>query len=117
MAEKHKRAVNGEEVWVVLNHVKVEDWAKHKDFVLNILIPAAEKFAPNEMAHTRFLYQTEPNKDGHYTLVFLMDPVIEDGNYDILDILKQEYGDEQAEAYFERWSADQVGYSVQQSPW
>jgi len=84
---------------------------------LNILIPAAEKVVPTEMGHTRFLYQTEPNEDGSYTSVFLMDPVIKDGNYDISDILKKVYGDEQGEEYRKLWAADQVGYSVQQSPW
>lgn len=46
-----------------------------------------------------------------------MDPVVQDGNYDILDILKKEYGEERAEQLFKRWGADQVGYSVIQSPW
>ena len=117
MAETHKRAVEGDQVWVVLNHVKAENWEEHKDFVLNILIPAAEKIVPHEMGHTRFLYQTEPNEDDNYTSVFLMDPVVEDGNYDILEILKKAYGDEQAEVYHKRFFADQVAYGLQQSPW
>ena len=117
MDQKHKRAVEGDEVWVLLNHVKADKWEEHKDFVLNILIPAAEKIVPKEMGHTRFLYPTEPNEDGTYTSVFLMDPVVQDGNYDILDILKKEYGEEQAEQYYERWATDQVGFSVIQSPW
>jgi len=47
----------------------------------------------------------------------IQDDIIQDGNYDVLDILKKEYGEEQAEQYFKRWAADQVGFSVKQSPW
>jgi hypothetical protein len=69
------------------------------------------------MAQTRFLYSDEPNENGNYTSVFLMDPVVQDGNYSILDILKQEYGEEQGEEYFKGWAAEQVGFSVKQSTW
>jgi hypothetical protein len=117
MDQKHHRAVEGDEVWVALNHVNADKWEEHKDFVLNILIPAAEKIVPTEMANTRFLVPDDSNEDGTFTSIFLMDPVIRDGNYDILDILKKEYGEEQAEQYFKRWVVDQVGFNVKQSPW
>ena len=121
MAQKQKRAVEGDEVWVILNHVKADQWEKHKDLVVNILLPAAEKIVPAEMGQTRYLYSTEANEDGTYTSVFLMDPVVADGNYDITDILKRALGDEQGQAYSNRWeetlATDQVGFSVKQSPW
>jgi len=117
MSKKLNRATEEDEVWVLLNHVKAEDWENHKNFVLNILIPAAEKVVPNEMGHTRFLYQTEPNEDGSYTSIWLMDPVIKDGNYDISKILKKAYGDEKGEEYYKLWAVNQVGFSVKQSPW
>ena len=117
MGQKLNRAAEGDEVWVALNHVKAEHWEKHKEFVLKILIPAAEQVVPAEMGHTRFLYSDEPNEDGSFTSVFLMDPVIQDGNYEILDILKQVHGEQQAEQYYKLWAADQVGYSLKQSPW
>ncbi|MFN2302514.1 MAG: hypothetical protein ACK2TV_02160, partial [Anaerolineales bacterium] len=109
------------EVWVVLNHVNADQWEKHKEFVMNTLIPAAQKIVPAEMGQTRFLYANEPNEDGTYTSVFLMDPVVENGNYDIEDILKKAHGDEQGQAFEEIWeqtlAVDQVGFSVKQSAW
>ena len=117
MDQKHNRAAEGDEVWVILKHVEADKWEDHKDFVINIFIPAAEKVAPTEMANTRFLVPTEPNENGTYTSIFLMDPVIKDGNYTILDILTKEYGEKQAEHYYTRWATDQVGFSVKQSPW
>ena len=48
-----------------------------------------------------------------------MDPVVENGNYSILDILKRAYGEIQGEEYYKLWTeplvTDQVGYSVIQS--
>ena len=117
MERKRNRAVEGDEVWVILNHVKAEHWEEYKDFVLNIFIPAAEKIEPSEMANTRFLYSDEPNEEGMCTSIWLMDPVVQDGNYSIENILKQEYGEEQGQEYFRMFNAEQVGFRVQQSPW
>jgi hypothetical protein len=121
MKQKKKRAVEGDEVWVFFNHVKADQWEKHKNFVMNTLIPAAQKIIPVELSQSRFLYANEPNEDGTYTSVFLMDPVVENGNYDIADILKKAHGDEQGQAYTQNWAetlaADQVGFTVKQSPW
>ena len=115
------RAHQGETTWVILNHVKADHWDKHKDFVFNILIPAAEKVVPTEMKQSRFLYASEPEEDGTYTSVWLMDPVVKDGNYDIQDIVQQVHGQEQGAAYFKIWTdsldRDQVGYEVIQSKW
>ena len=119
--QKNVRAVEGEVVWVLLNHVKADQWEKHKDLVTKILMPAAEKIVPTEMSQTRILFATEPNEDGSYTSVFLMDPVIENGNYSIEEILKKAHGDEQGQAYGEQWVetliAGQLKYTVKQSPW
>jgi len=49
-----KRAVKGDEVWVLLNQVKADQWEVHKNFLLNILVPAARKVVPTEMGNTRF---------------------------------------------------------------
>jgi hypothetical protein len=121
MNQNHKRAVEGNEVWVVLNHVKADQWEVHKNLVTKIIMPAAEKIVPAEVGQTRFLYAIEPNEDGTYTSVFLMDPAIENGNYNIEDILKKAHGDEQGQAYREQWVetlvADQLGYTLKQSPW
>ena len=115
------RAAKGDEVWVLLNHVKADKWEQHKDFVLNILLPAAKKVAPTEMANSRFLYTTDQNEDGTYTSIWLIDPVIENGNYNMQDCLKMAHGDEKGEEYFQLWTeslaTDQVDYSVIQSPW
>jgi len=71
--------------------------------------------------HTRFLHPAEQNEDGTYTSVFLMDPLVEDADYDIVSLLTKAYGQEKAEEYVQLWgetlAGPQVGYDLIQSPW
>lgn len=119
VARETIRAVEGERVWVLLNHVKGDKWQQHKDFVHNILMPAAEKVEPDSFRHSRFLHPAEQNEDGTYTSVFLMDPVIEGTDYGILSLLKEAYGDDKAEEYIRLWDESlvepQVGYELIQA--
>jgi hypothetical protein len=112
------RAAQGERVWVLLNHVKPDKLEQHKHFVQNILTPAAEKVDPAAYRHTRFLFPSEPNADGSFTSVFLMDPLIESADYTFLGLLTKAYGEEQAKEYIKIWeeaeASPQVGYSVTQ---
>ena len=113
------RAAQGERMWVLLNHVKADKLEQHKHFVQDILMPAAEKVDPAAFRHTRFLFPAEPNQDGTFTSVFLMDPIIEGADYTFLDLLTKAYGEEQAKEYVKLWeeaeASPQVGYSVTQA--
>jgi hypothetical protein len=108
-------------MWVLLNHVRVDRWEQHAHFVHHILMPAIEKVEPSALRHTRFLHPAEQNEDGTYTSVFLMDPLIEDADYDILSLLTKAYGEDKAEEYIQLWgeslASPQVGYALIQSPW
>ncbi len=119
VARETIRAAEGERMWVLLNHVKADKWEQHEHFVHNILMPAAEKVDPAAFRHTRFLHPAEQNEDGTYTSVWLMDPVIEGAEYDILSLLKQAYGEDKAEEYGQLWEeslvSPQVGYGLIQS--
>lgn len=119
VARETIRATEGEPIWVLLNSVKADKWEQHKNFVQNILMPAAEKVDPASFRHTRFLLPAEKNEDGTYTSVFLMDPAIEDANYDILSLLTKAYGEEKAKEYHQLWeeslAGPQVGYDLIQS--
>ncbi len=121
VARETIRAVEGERMWVLLNHVKADKWEQHEHFVHDILVPAIEKVEPSVLRRTRVLYPAEQNEDGTYTSVFLMDPLVEGADYDILSLLKKAYGEEQAEEYILLWSESlagpQVGYDLTQSPW
>ena len=119
VARETIRAFEGERVWVLLNHVKGDKWEEHKDFVHDILVPAAEKADPVALRHSRFLHPAEQNEDGTYTSVFLMDPVIEGAEYGIMNLLKEAYGEDKAEEYARLWDESlvepQVGYELIQA--
>ena len=119
VARETIRAAEGEQMWVLLNHVKADKWEQHEHFVHNILMPAAEKLDPAAFRHTRFLHPAEQNEDGTYTSVWLMDPVIEGADYNILSLLKKAYGEDKAEEYVQLWNeslvSPQVGYELIQS--
>ena len=119
VARETIRAAEGEQMWVLLNHVKADKWEQHEHFVHNILMPAAEKVDPAAFRHTRFLHPAEQNEDGTYTSVWLMDPVIEGADYDILSLLKKAYGEDKAEEYVQLWNeslvSPQIGYELIQS--
>ena len=121
VASETIRAVEGEQMWVLLNHVKADKWEQHKHFVHDILVPAAEKVEPATVRHTRVLLPAEPNEDGSYTSVFLMDPLIEGADYTFMGLFTKAYGEEKAKEYVQLWddalASPQVGYSVVQSAW
>ena len=115
------RAVEGEWVSVWVNHVKADKWEQHEHFVHDILMPATEKVDPPVFRHTRFLHPRQPNEDGTYTSVWLMDPSLEGGDYEMPSLLKKAYGKAKAEEYWRLWeeslAGPQVGYGLVQSPW
>jgi hypothetical protein len=119
VARETIRAANGEQMWVLLNHVKADKWEQHRHFVHDILMPAAEKVDPAAFRHTRFLHPAEQNEDGTYTSVWLMDPLIEGADYSFLGLLTKAYGEEQAKEYVKLWDesevSPQVGYTLIQA--
>lgn len=45
----------------------------------------------------------ETNDDGTLTFMFIADPYLDEKNYDIFEVLVQQYGRARAEEYFDRW--------------
>ena len=120
-ARETVRAVNGERMWIRLNHVKADKRELFERYIHDILRPAVEQVEPSMFRQVRFLHPTEPNEDGTYTYVFLMDPLIEGADYAIENLLKRAYGDAQTEVYDQMWdeslASPQTGYELIQSPW
>ena len=121
VARETVRTVEGERMWVLLNHIKADKWEQHEHFVHDILVPAIQKVEPSVLRHIRVLRPTEQNEDGTYTSVFLMDPLVEGVDYDIQSLLNKAYGEDKAEEYIQLWgeslASPQVGYDLFQSPW
>jgi hypothetical protein len=115
------RARKGEDVWVILNHVRAEKHETFEDFLHEILMPALAHIHPETYNKTRVLHPSIPNRDGTWTYIFLMDPVVPDGMYSVSAILYQFYRPELADKYMQIWTESlacpQVEYDMTQSEW
>jgi hypothetical protein len=107
-------------VWVLLNHVKADQRTAFETFAYEHLMPAVEKVASSDPVvkrlrnHTRLLVPKEPNADGTYTYIWLMDPVVPEADYSYRGILSKVYSKERTDAALAlvdgAMSGPQVGY-------
>jgi hypothetical protein len=118
---ENMRAHEGEPMWVMLNHIRPEKRKEFEHFLHAILMPAVAHIHPEVFSKMRVLHPSLPNDDGTYTYIFLMDPLVETGEYNISHILNQYYRPEQADEYLNIWDESlarpQVEYDVVQSAW
>ena len=114
------RAHEGQDMWVILNHVRADKKETFEHFLHAILMPAVAHVEPEVYNKVRVLHPTMPNKDGSYTYVFLMDPLVLEGEYNVENILFEFYKPDLAREYIKIWSEaliDQVEYDLIQSAW
>lgn len=107
---------------MIINHVKPDKREQFEKFVNEVFWPMATKLSPEDQRlfkQTRVLYPTKAETDGTYSYVFLMDPVIATGDYEIDHLLKKIYGEGKWEEYGkmfgETLARDQTFYEVVQS--
>ena len=114
------RAHEGQDMWVILNHVRADKKEAFEHFLHATLMPAVAHVEPEVYNKVRVLHPTMPNKDGSYTYVFLMDPLVLEGEYNVENILFEFYKPDLAREYMKFWSEaliDQVEYDLIQSAW
>ena len=102
VTNKRQMAVEGDSVWVIINHVKPGKREQFEKFLHEIFWPMASKLTVEEQQlfkQTRILHPTGPEEDGTYSYVFIMDPLVTGGNYGITSLLRKQYGEEQGAAY------------------
>jgi hypothetical protein len=116
------RAAKNDTVWVALNHVKADKREQFEKFVHEIAWPAAESLGASQQkaaGQTRVLHPKEPNEDGTFTYVFIMDPVVPDADYSFNSFLRKLYSEEEVQEYVKMFSESlavpQEGYVLIQS--
>ncbi len=118
------RAATGDTVWVLVNRIKADKREQFERFVEEFWASSLKlgETDPTErrvFQHTRVLNPTRPNADGTYTYIFIMDPVIPGGNYDIESTLKRMYPADEAarrlKMFEETLAGEQSGWTVVQS--
>lgn len=121
-AQNRMMAKSGESVWIFLNPVKADQREQFERFLHEIFWPGAKKLSAADQKvfrQTRILHPTKPEADGTYSYFFIMDPVVEGGDYDIPSLLKKMYGEAKGMEYnalFENsLNGPQIGYLEKQS--
>jgi hypothetical protein len=122
IAQNRSMAKPGEKVWIFVNTVKADKRQQFENFLHDVFWPGAEKLSGDDkkvFAQTRILHPTEAEADGNYSYLFVMDPVLDGGDYDIKSLLTKMYGEAKATEYnkiFEDATAgEQKGYRLTQS--
>ncbi len=88
----------GEEVHVWAYPVKADKRKQYEHFVHDIFWPGARKLPAREQQvfrQTRVMHPVKANADGSYTYLFIMDPMVKGGDYDIESLIKKMYGAKQ----------------------
>ena len=125
--EKNAVAALGEPMWIVLNHVKADKRQQFEKFAYDVLLPALKENAKtnlstkNLISQTRMLEPTRMNQDSSYTYIWLMDPIVQDGDYGYESNLSQFYSPEEVKMYVSMADSclvtPQVGYRLKQGIW
>jgi hypothetical protein len=124
-------AKNGEEVFFVINKIKFDKKQEFDKILFGEVMPAITEYRDkddekNEMNKKslktmRLLRPTQINDDSTWTFLFIADPYIEGATYNIVPPLLQKYGEDGAQAVFDRWNdcfaAGQEVYLSKQSDW
>jgi uncharacterized protein (TIGR02246 family) len=113
------RAQVGQRVWVVPNTVKADKRAQYERFLEESFMPAVRQQAQRDpktaeaLRNTRRLTPSGPDEDGNYTYAFVMDPVVEGFDYEMLSILTKAYGKDDAQRRYRQFR-DSLAHDVQE---
>lgn len=108
-AQAPRRAGPGETVWVFVSVVWPQRREEFLDFVREVNAPAARAVKPEAYATMRLLEPTQPNADGTWSFVWLMDPVLPGEDYELQPVLEGFYGPRLAAEHLRHWQEMQVG--------
>ena len=88
-------AQQDQEVWVAAYRVKADKRKVFEDFVRTRLYPSIDRSKPEQdlvAKQTRLIIPTEPEKDGSYRYMFIMDPVVDGADYSIENLIISKHG-------------------------
>ena len=95
-------AQNGKTM-VAINHILPQRAGQFEMLTKTVILPAIKREDTQVFTSLKFLIPEEANDDGTLTFMFIADPYLDEKNYDIFEILVQQYGRARAEEYFDRW--------------
>lgn len=107
-------AQKDQNVWVAVYRVKADKRAVFEDFVRTKLYPSIDRSKPTlDMVakQTRLVIPTEPEKDGSYRYMFIMDPVVDGEDYSIENSIISKHGEEKGKEVMKEFDATLVSPS------
>lgn len=115
-------AAKGDTVWVIVNPVKPDKRAQFERFLKEIFWPMGYKLKGKDgqvFRQTRVLFPVKPEADGTWSYIFLMDPLVVGGEYDIATLLRKMYPANKAKEYAQMFGdslqGEQLWYVTRQS--
>jgi ketosteroid isomerase-like protein len=115
------RAVKEEPVWVLINKIKADKKEVFEELIYSDIMKNSQEAGGAQadiVSTVRILNPMNPDEDGNFTYVFIMDPVIEGFDYSIGSVLIQLFGEEVANEKVKLWTdcyaEPQYGYSLTQ---
>jgi hypothetical protein len=96
------RASRGDTVWVLVNHIKADKRQVFEKFITETFWNRSKQLPPKDQQvfkQTRVLYPTAAEPDGTYSYIFIMDPLVTGGDYDIKSLLIKMYGEREGAKY------------------
>jgi hypothetical protein len=118
-------AQSGDTVYLVRHYIRPERRTQFEDFVQTILFPAFRKSATAQPSHrdvmrsVRLLQPVRPEDDGVLTYTFLLDPYVRGQSYNVLELLRGAYPDDEARRQYSRftetWARDFTTHAYVQS--
>jgi hypothetical protein len=125
-APSRSPAVEGDTVWIIVNHVKADKRQQFEKFVHEIFwnkaFDKASKLSSQDLRafrESRILHPTVPEADGTWSYIFFIDPVLQGVDYGIESMLVKLYREAKAKEYVklfnEAVAGEQKSYRMVQS--
>jgi hypothetical protein len=115
------RAAHGQSVLVCLSTIKPDKREDFIRYVEEVKAPAVAAIKPAAHASVRLLEPSQPNPDGTWTFVWLMDPVLDGEDYAMEPMYEAFYGPEDVGERMQEWddchACEQVCYELVQATW
>lgn len=92
------RAQEGERVLILINNIKEvakEDYEKFMDEFFDLLLHDKSPILREQYLKSRWLTPVSQNHDKTWTYIFIMDPYVEDGNYEFEPLFERRYSKEE----------------------
>jgi hypothetical protein len=95
-------------VRIVINVVKADKQKQFENYLTKFRaaldkVSATDPVIKRTNDQTRVLKPTKPNEDGTYTYVFLMDPYVEEADYNMPRVLERAMSKSEADAIFKQF--------------